>query len=131
MRGTRQRTGKVCSEEGGLKQTSYRRKGRLTLTIGSSHVRHGGILHHSCRANTCHHARVGTGVEGSGLAGHGELLCVIHDLLLVLVRGWPRLQLSSLGWGVVEDRACGGIWVAIGGRIHVFSVWAEGRPSQE
>jgi len=88
-------------------------KGWLTLTIGS-HLRHGGILHHSCRATASHEGWVRAGGESTGLAPHGELLCVIHHLLR-LVGGGGRLQVSALGWwGTVEDRARGGIWVAIG-----------------
>lgn len=90
-----------------------RTKGRLTLTIGS-HLRHGGILHHSCRTTaSSHEGWVRTGGESTGLAPHGKLLCVIHHLLR-LVGGRGGLQVSALGWwGTVEDRARGGIWVAI------------------
>ena len=87
----------------------------LTLAIGS-HVRHGGILHHSCRAGpSCHEGWVRAGGKGTGLARHGELLWIIHHLLrLLLVGGRNRLQVSALGWwGTVEDGAGGGIWVAI------------------
>jgi hypothetical protein len=106
----------VCARNGGLSRRHTEEGERLTLTIGS-HVRHGGILHHSCRANTSHHGLVRAALEVAGLTTHGELLCVIHHLL-VLVRGWPRLQMSTLWWGGVVDRASSGIWIAIGSRVH-------------
>ena len=85
------------------------------LTLAISHVLHGGILHHSCRAGpSSHEGWVRAGGKGTGLARHGELLWVIHHLLRLLVGGRNRLQVSALGWwGTVEDGAGGGIWVAI------------------
>jgi hypothetical protein len=96
---------------------SRQRRAELTLTIRHV-VWHASILHHSCRAGSSHESWVRAGGKGTGLARHGELLGVIHHLLR-LVGGWARLQVrSALGWGTVEDRTRGGIWVAIGSRIH-------------
>jgi hypothetical protein len=96
---------------------SRQRRAELTLTIRHV-VWHASILHHSCRAGSSHESWVRAGGKGTGLARHGELLGVIHHLLR-LVGGWARLQVrSALGWGTVEDWTRGGIWVAIGSRIH-------------
>ena len=102
----------------------------LTLTIGS-HVLHAGILHHSCRAGaTSHHGGIGSRGERSALGrAHGELLLVVHHLLLLvlvllrvlrlLVLGWTRLHVCVLWrWGAIKGRAALGVGEAIVGRIH-------------
>lgn len=102
-------------------------KKELTLTIGS-HVRHGGVLHHSCRASTSHHGRIRASGEGAALSSHGELLGVIHHLLrLTWGRSWLQVRVL-LWWGTVEGRAASRIWVAIRGRIHG---WTMAEPKAE
>lgn len=89
-------------------------QGKLTLAMGS-HMGHGGILHHGGRARTGHHIWVsGKGTLGS----HGELLRVVHHLLLGLVGSKTRLHLRVLaGRGPVEGGP-GSIRKAIAGRVH-------------
>lgn len=89
----------------------------LTLAIGS-HLRHGCILHHSCRS--CRPGHHGTGV-GSTREGttrpHGVLL-VIHHLLLRLIGTRTRLHLGSRSRrGTTEWLSCG-IAVTIRSRVH-------------
>lgn len=92
---------------------------KLTLTIGG-HLRHGGILHHSCRASTRAAGHHGTGIGSTRectTSAHGKLL-VIHHLLLLLARTRTRLHLGVLTrWGAIERLSCR-IAVAIGSRVH-------------
>lgn len=97
------------------------RKQILTLAIGG-HLRHGGILHHSCRTSTSAARHYASGIGGTGettTGPHGELL-VVHHLLLLLLLGWTRtgLHLGVLTrWGAIKRLSCR-IAVAIGSRVH-------------
>lgn len=103
---------------------------KLTLTIGS-HLRDGGILHHSCgtsSSTTWHHGTVIGGTGESTTSPHGELLAVHH---LLLVRTRTRLHLGVLTrWGAIEWLSCR-IAVAIGSRVHGSIVPDEGREQPE
>ena len=91
--------------------------GRLTLTAGS-HVRHCGVVHHSCRPGTSHHSWIRARLEGAALGAHGELLRVIHHLLRLAWR-WARLHMSIRLWrGAVERWTSTRVWVAIRSRVH-------------
>lgn len=106
-----------------------KRTDKLTLTI-SGHLRHGGILHHSCMASTTrqHGSRIVSTREGTR-SPHGELvLLAIHHLLLMrLVRTRTRLHLMrALTWcGAIERLTCS-IAEAIGRIVH--SSEFQGRP---
>lgn len=96
------------------------RTDKLTLTV-SGHLRHGGILHHSCRASTTtrHHCAwvVSTSIPTRDRWPHGELL-VIHHLLLRLVLTRTGLHLRALAWwGTIESLSCS-VAVAIRSRVH-------------
>lgn len=83
-------------------------------------MRHGGILHHSCRTSTSttwHHGTwIGSTRKGTPSA-HGVLL-VIHHLLLLLARTRTRLHLGVLTrWGAIVWLSCR-IAVAIRSRVH-------------
>ena len=83
-----------------------------------SHVRHGGILHHACRAGRSHHGGIGALWEVARLGAHGKLLRVIHHLLRLSL-GRPRLHMRVLlWWGAVEGRVASRIGVAILSRVH-------------
>lgn len=106
-----------------------KRTDKLTLTI-SGHLRHGGILHHSCMASTTRHHGSRVGSTRKGTRGpHGELvLLVIHHLLLmrlVRTRTWLHLM-RALSWcGAIEMLTCS-IAEAIGRIVH--SSRCQGRP---
>lgn len=56
------------------------------MAIGGSHVRHAGALHHSsCRASAGHHIDIGAAWERAARSAHGELLRVVHHMLLLLL----------------------------------------------
>lgn len=79
-------------------------KGRHTRAIGG-HLRHGGILHHSCRTSTSRHhgSRVGRTRKSTTAGPHGVLLVIHHRLLLLrLVWTRTRLHLRILTlWGAI------------------------------
>lgn len=96
---------------------SSRKRGGLTLSI-RSHVRHGGILHHSCRAGRSHHGGIRARWKVARLTAHGELLRVIHHLLR-LSWGWAGLHVRILLlWGAVEGLAASRVGVTIRSRVH-------------
>lgn len=79
-----------------------RQKGKgclLTRAISSGHVRHTGILHHSCRTRTCHHVR-STWESDSGLRAHGELVLV---LVLIVHRNLVGRTLTGLQMRVLRS----------------------------
>jgi len=111
-------TGTAATEERATLRTGGRGpdgRERLTLAV-SGHVRHGGILHHGGRASAGHHV----GIPGKGPLGtHGELLGVVHHLLLLgLVGRQARLHLRVLAWRGAVEGWPGGIWKAVRGRVH-------------
>lgn len=70
---------------------------KLTLAISIGHVRHAGILHHSGRSYTGHHARIAR--KGSTrLGAHGKLLGIIHHLVGRRSRLHGRI-LGARVWG--------------------------------
>lgn len=117
----------MASEEVQGLRRGQEHEDELTLTIGS-HLRHGGILHHSCRTSTSRHHSTRVGSTGECTTWPHGVLLVIHHLLLRLIGTRARLHLGVLSLrAAIVGLSCS-VAVAIRSRVHGLGSQAGSKP---